>query len=165
MIQTKTLVLDILKDENEDDVISILSNYDVKQNYISYDLDYDGLKKKFKKLKLDSKIKIHYARAIFKDNKLIGIVNDVQLDNNQIEIELALLPEYQKADLIQEILEATSDKLLNKKGFKVVKAYCFEDYVAYKDALKASGFTEESRKENLTYRGLEKVCLFFEKKN
>ena len=40
MIQTKTLVLDILKDENEDDVISILSNYDVKQNYISYDYSF-----------------------------------------------------------------------------------------------------------------------------
>lgn len=163
MIQTKTLVLDVLKDENENDVISILSNYDVKQNYISYDLDLDGLKKKFKQLKLDSKIKIHYARAIFKDKQLIGIVNDVQTGKDIIEIELALLPDFQKEDLIEEILTAVSDELLNKKGFKTIKAYCFEDYVAYREGLKKAGFTELERKENLTYRGNDKVCLFFEK--
>ena len=47
---TENFVIDVFKDADEDAVISILSNNEVKNNYICYDLDYDGLRKKFKQL-------------------------------------------------------------------------------------------------------------------
>ena len=161
MIKTQNFTIDVFKDDDEDAVIGILANADVKKNYICYDLDYDGLKKKFKQLKLDSKIKIHYARAVFKEKELIAIVNDAHIEKDKVEIEIAVLPDYQKVDVLSEILEAISDELLNKKGFAEVVTYCFAGYSQYKDALDKAGFTKLEKEEDFTYRGNDVKCLFY----
>lgn len=163
MIKTQNFTIDVFKDEDEDSVISLLANEEVKKNYICYDLDYDGLKKKFKQLKLDSKIKIHYARAVFKDGILIAIVNDAITEKDKIEIEVAILPDYQKTEALAEILDAVADELLNKKGYAEVATYCFAGYSQYKDALDKAGFKKLAKEEDFMYRGNDIKCLFYNK--
>lgn len=163
MIKTQNFTIDVFKDEDEDSVISLLANEEVKKNYICYDLDYDGLKKKFKQLKLDSKIKIHYARAVFKDGNLIAIVNDAITEKDKVEIEVAILPDYQKTEVLAEILDAVTDELLNKKGYEEVATYCFAGYSQYKDALEKAGFNKLEKEESFMYRGNDIKCLFYNK--
>ena len=158
---TEHFVIDVFKDADEDAVISILSNNEVKNNYICYDLDYDGLRKKFKQLKLDSKIKIHYARAVFKDGKVIAIVNDVHMEKDKIEIEIAVLPEFQKSDIIAEILNAVTDELMNKKGFSEVLTYCFSSYKELREALEKANYSKLDKEETFMYRGNDVKCLFY----
>ncbi|MCR4899130.1 MAG: GNAT family N-acetyltransferase [Acholeplasmatales bacterium] len=160
MIRTERLVLDVLKDSDEDDVIAILSNPSVKENYICYDLDYDGYKKQFKQLKLNSKIKIHYARGIFLDNKLIGFINDARIRDDKIEIEMALAPDYRGQGYGTEALTACIDELFTK-GYTTVSTYCFKSNSTYANLLVKCGMTKLDREESLTYRGNDVVCTFY----
>ena len=160
MIRTERLVLDVLKDSDEEDVISILSNPTVKENYICYDLDYEGYKKQFKQLKLNSKIKIHYCRGIFLDNKLIGFINDARIRDDKIEIEIALSPDYRGQGYGTEALTASIDELF-QKGYTTVSTYCFKSNSNYANLLLKCGMTKLDREESLTYRGNDVVCTFY----
>ena len=160
MIKTERLVLDVLKDSDEEDVISILSNPTVKENYICYDLDYEGYKKQFKQLKLNSKIKIHYARGIFLDGKLIGFINDARIKDDKIEIEMALKPEARGLGYGTEALTAVIDELFSK-GYSTISTYCFKSNSTYANLLEKVGMKKLEREEKLTYRGNDVVCTFY----
>ena len=83
------------------------------------------------------------------------------MEKDKIEIEIAVLPEFQKSDIIAEILNAVTDELMNKKGFSEVLTYCFSSYKELREALEKDNYSKLDKEETFMYRGNDVKCLFY----
>ena len=161
MIETANLVLDMLKDKDMDETIKILTNDEVKKTYVIPDLTIKDQENLFKKLKLNSKSAGHYVRGIFKENKLIGIINENgRLVDGKIDLSIALSPEYQGQGLAKEALQGALEEMW-KLNYNEVSAYVFADNLASINVLEAVGMQKIDREEEMDYRGQKHKVVFY----
>ena len=161
MIETANLVLDMLKDKDKDETIKILTDDEVKKTYVIPDLTIKDQDNLFKKLKLNSKSEGHYVRGIFKENKLIGVINENgRLVDGKVDLSLALSPEYQGQGLAKEALQGALEELF-KLNYNEVSAYAFADNLACINVLEACGMQKIEREEEMDYRGQKHKVVFY----
>ncbi len=161
MVTTANLVLDSLKDKDQDAVIQILTNDKIKETYIIPDLAPRDAENLFKKLKLNSKSTGHYVRGIFKDNELIGIINENgRLVDKKVDLSIAIKPECQGKGFATEALKAAIEELF-KLGYEEVSSYSFETNLANIHVLENCNMERLPRQEKMTYREREYTVIFY----
>ncbi len=95
MITTKRLVIRPYSDEDQEDMAALLMNEIVKKTYIIPDFNSkEEAYCLFEKIQEFSFSDDHYEFGIYKDNQLIGWVNDVSMDTDTIELGYVINPEY-----------------------------------------------------------------------
>ena len=105
MVTTANLVLDSLKDKDQEAITQILTNDKIKETYVIPDLSPLDQENLFKKLKLNSKSKGHYVRGIFKDGQLIGLINENgRLVDKRVDLSIAIEPSFQGKDRLCDCL-------------------------------------------------------------
>ncbi len=102
-----------------------------------------------------------FVRGITLDGTLIGIVNDVDIDGDCIELGYALLPAYWGQGYASEMLAAVMEHLLGKR-FSVIRAGAFAENTASLRVMEKCGMRRVAETECIEYRGVRHTCIYFE---
>ena len=161
MVTTEHLVLDSLKDKDQEAVIRLLTDEKIKETYVIPDLAPRDAENLFKKLKLNSKSNGHYVRGIFKDEELIGIINENgRLVENRVDLSIAITPKFQGKGFASEALKAAIDELFSL-GYVEVSSYAFDTNLANTHLLEKCNMVKLPRQEKMFYRDHEHTVVFY----
>ena len=164
MIKTEQLIIKPLSDIDKTALVEILRNEKVSATYLTPDLTSDEVAEKlFNRIKELSYMPDRFARGIYLDNKLIGIINDTGIENGNVEIGYAIHPDYHNKGYGTEVLKAVIEKLF-EQGYAAVSAGIFEDNIASRRVLEKCGFILIDKTEDIEYKGKMHHCIYFEVK-
>ncbi len=162
MIKTERLVLKPLEERDREHLISMLRCEKVNNTYLVPDLlDDETASKLFGRIKEVSHMPHRFARGIYLENKLIGIVNDTGIENNIIEIGYAINPEYWGRGYATEALKGAIQYLF-ESGYAVIRAGIFEENIASRRVLEKCGLNLTDKNEDIEYKGKIHHCIYFE---
>ena len=163
-ISTERLTLRAFCEADKSDVIDILMNDCVKKTYMLPDfptrVDAEPL---FDRLKTHSENITRYVFAIALNNKVIGFMNDVEMNNGKIEVGYVIHPTYHNQGYATEALKALIAHL-HTNGFHTVTAGYFQGNAASRRVMEKAGMTMSDYEDDVEYRGQVHHCLYFESK-
>ena len=161
MIKTARLILKQLSPLDREDAKEILTDKTVKKTYMLPDLKTeDEISKMFDRLVKYSRSRKHYLVGIYFEKKLIGFINEVEVDGRAIELGYVINPSYHNRGFATEALTAVIDDLF-KKGFHKIITGAFEENVASIKVMKKSGMRKIKKEEDLEYRGRTHHCVYY----
>ena len=162
MIKTERLVLKPFEECDRESLILMLRNEKVNDTYLVPDLSNDETANKlFDRIKEVSYKPDRFARGIYLDNKLIGIINDTGIENGIIEIGYAINPEYWGRGYATEAFKGAIQYLF-ENGYSVIRAGIFEDNIASRRVLEKCGLKLTKTVEDIEYKGKMHHCVYFE---
>lgn len=161
MIITERLVLKSYTDKDQKDMIELLTNEKIKETFMIPDFyKEDEAISLFKKLKEYSYSEEHYYVGIYKDEQLIGFINDVYRDTDKIELGYVIHPNFHNKGYITEALGAVIKDLF-EKGFNEVMAGAFEANKASFRVMEKCGMKQIDKEEDIFYHGKAHHCIYY----
>ncbi|TCL53907.1 RimJ/RimL family protein N-acetyltransferase [Kineothrix alysoides] len=161
MITTKRLVIKPYSDEDQGDMILLLVNEKVKETYIIPDFNTrDEALSMFKKIQKLSYSDDHYEFGIYKDNQLIGWVNDVYKDAVKIELGYVIDPDYHNNGYATEVLKAVIEDIF-LKGFNEIVTGTFVTNKASIKVIEKCGMKRIDREEDIVYQDKLQHCIYY----
>ena len=126
-IKTPRLILSSISDNDYLSMIDLFTNKEIKKTYMIKDLHNEEEKKQyFNIIKEYTLSPLHYAYGINKDNSLIGFINDVEINNDEIEVGYFISPKEWNKGYASEALKGYIIEMFNL-GFKRVIAGHFKE--------------------------------------
>ena len=160
-IQTLRLTLGEIRDCDFDDMMSVLKNEVVAATYRIPDLETREAEiELFEYLRNISQREDRYLFGIFLDGKLIGLINDCEINNECIEMGYALHPDYHNQGYTTEAFAAVIKSLLSK-GFTEIIAGAFEDNIASMRVMEKCGMKRTKMTAEIEYRGKTHKCVYY----
>lgn len=161
-IITPRLVLKSLEDSDEDRAIYLYEHPLVSKTFMSPVFHNEGEKKAFyKRLKDFSKNNDRIVYGIYLNKSLIGIINDVGIKNDSIELGYLIDPDLWNRGYATEALTAVINSLF-EIGFKTIECGHFENNPASGRVMQKSGMHKVEKTEVVDYLGEKHNCLFYE---
>ncbi len=161
-ISTPRLTLRPFSDDDQGEMIEMLTNDIIKQTYMIPDFDSEEqviqLFKRYQELSLK---KDRFVVGIDLDGKLIGFMNDTGIKDDYIELGYVIAPKYHKKGYCTEALKAAIAYLFDQ-GFRTVAAAAFEDNIASRRVMEKAGMKRLDREESIEYRGVTHRCICYE---
>lgn len=160
-IQTLRLTLGEIRDCDFDDMMSVLKNDVVAATYRIPDLETrEAELDLFEYLRDISQREDRYLFGIFLDCKLIGLINDCEINDECIEMGYALHPDYHNRGYTTEAFSAVIKSLLSK-GFTEIIAGAFEDNIASIRVMEKCGMKRTKMTAEIEYRGKTHKCVYY----
>ncbi|MBR4035068.1 MAG: GNAT family N-acetyltransferase [Clostridia bacterium] len=160
-IETLRLTLGEIRDCDFDDMMSVLKNEVVAATYRIPDLDTrEAELELFEYLRDISQREDRYLFGIFLDGKLIGLINDCEINSECIEMGYALHPDYHNRGYTTEAFAAVIKSLLSK-GFTEIIAGAFEDNLASIRVMEKCGMKRTKMTAEIEYRGKTHKCVYY----
>lgn len=163
-IITDRLCLRSIMDEDRDAVCCLLTNEIVEMTYMLPEFksaeEIIGL---FFRLKELSSINSRFVYGVALNGKIIGIINDVYICGEEIELGFAFHPDYHNKGYATETLDAAI-KFLFDMGYSIVKTGAFECNLASQRVMQKAGMHRLDSNEKIDYRGVVHKCIMFEKR-
>ena len=161
-LTTSRLVLRRFLETDRDCIIRILRNEEISKTFMLPEFSDDSVAGRlFDCILLNSQSDAHYERAVCLDGQIIGLVNDVEIQNNTIELGYVIHPDYQGRGYATEALSASIQQLF-RLGYSAVRAGYFEENPASGRVMEKSGMHRVSKTEEIEYRGILHKCLYYE---
>ncbi len=161
-IKTKRLCLSPLRLCDRDTLIAMFREDIVKATYMLPDLEDEEIANKlFSRLLALSLENEHFLLGIYYEETLIGIINDVGMEEGSVELGYALSPAYHNRGLMSEALSATISHL-KTCGFSKVRCGAFDTNVSSFRVMEKCGMQKIDYTEMVEYRGKTHLCLFYE---
>lgn len=161
MIKTKRLLIQPYCDDDENAMIELLTNHEIKETYIIPDFNsIEDAKDYFRKLLSYSKSSSHYERGIYFNNRLIGFVNDVYIDDKTIEIGYVIHPNYHNRGFATEALKAVIDDLLFL-GFQSILTCAFESNLPSFRVMEKCGMKMIDKTITIFHQNKNQRCLYY----
>lgn len=161
-IKTNRLIIKNLSINDQKEMIDLLNNNEIKKTYMipSFVNKEESIEyfNKLLNISLDDK---HYLNGIYLNNYLIGMINDIHIDNKEIEIGYFINPIYWNKGYATEALKAMIDYLFNI-GFKRIIAGYFEENIASSRVMAKSGMKPIDFTDNILYRNKNHKCRYYE---
>jgi RimJ/RimL family protein N-acetyltransferase len=160
-ITTPRLTLSALRECDFDAVMAIFKNDVVKATYMVPDLPTrEDEAKLFSRICELSMKNDRYVFGIFLDGKLIGILNDTEINGVNIEMGYALHPDYYNQGYATEACGAVIEHLFSK-GFEVILAGAFEGNEASMRVMEKCGMKRTKMTAEIEYRGVTHKCVYY----
>ena len=161
-IKTNRLIIKSLNINDQKEMIDLLNNKDIKKTYMIPDFDNEEESIKYfnKLLNISSDIK-RYLNGIYLNNHLIGMINDVHIENKEIEIGYFIDPSYWNKGYATEALKAMIEYLFSV-GFNRIVAGYFEENIASSKVMAKSGMKPIDFTDNILYRNKNHKCRYYE---
>lgn len=160
-INTSRLNLSAFRECDFDAMMAIFKNDVVKATYMVPDLQTrEDEIKLFSALCALSEREDRYVFGIFLDGKLIGILNDTEINGFNIEIGYALHPDYYNQGYATEAFSAVIEHLFSK-GFEVILAGAFEENTASMRVMEKCGMKRTKMTAEIEYRGVTHKCIYY----
>ena len=162
-IHTERLRLRAINDGDVEEVLSIVTDKEVANTYMLPDFETreDALQL-FASLKRLSSAFDRFVYGIDLDGKIIGFVNEVEIENDEIEVGFVISPDHKSNGYATEVLEASMDELF-RLGFNKVKTGVFEGNLASVRVMEKSSMRRLDMTTELEYRGKVHKCIWFER--
>jgi len=149
-----------LSPEDERSTVEILTHDTVKKTYMVPDLTDEAAKKLFIRLLTLSHDPAHYIRGIYRNDRLIGFINDTEIVSGTIELGWAVHPDFHKRGYATQAVTAAIDELLTL-GFHEVQAGAFAENPASIRVMEKCGMKRIDKSEQIDYRGKVHDCVFY----
>ena len=164
-IITKRLTLKPYSEQDEDDMVSLLTNDIIRKTFMIPDLPTKEKRQAmFLKLLSWSRSGEHLELGIYLNNRLIGFLNDVEIEDKAIELGFVIHPDHHGCGYATEALQATIRHLFNL-GYREVVAGAFVDNAASMKVMQKCGMGKIDKAEDIPYRGEIRHCQYFSIKN
>ena len=155
------MTLGEIRDCDFDDMMSVLKNDVVAATYRIPDLETrEAELDLFEYLRDISQREDRYLFGIFLDCKLIGLINDCEINDECIEMGYALHPDYHNRGYTTEAFSAVIKSLLSK-GFTEIIAGAFEDNIASIRVMEKCGMKRTKMTAEIEYRGKTHKCVYY----
>lgn len=159
MIQTERLVIQPFSDRDTERMMELFTNEIIKKTYMIPDYDsMDKVKALFARMMELSQGEERYVRGIYCDDTVIGMVNDVGIQDGKIEVGYMLDPAYHNKGYGTEMLKAVISYLFTK-GYKEVLAGAFEENIPSQRVMEKTGMKLTDVVDEIEYRGKVHKCV------
>ena len=161
-IVTERLCLRSIKDEDFEGLYRLLTNEIVAKTYILPELKSkeEGIRL-FLRLKELSQVNSRFVYGIALNGEIIGLINDVDICGDQIELGFAFHPDHHNKGYATESLKAAIKSLFDM-GYVTVKTGAFETNLPSQRVMEKAGMTKLSETESVEYKGVTHNCVMFE---
>lgn len=160
-LTTKNLVLKSIEDDDRNDVFSVFENALVGKTYmIPVFPDDEAREKFFLRLKENTLKTTRFCYGIYCNKSFIGLLNDVDVKNDEIEVGYCLHPDVWNRGYATEALEAAIKELF-RMGYKTVVAAHFIENSASGRVMQKCGMTRINREEVIEYKGVKHQCIYY----
>ena len=161
-IHTERLCLAGITDRDVDDMIALLTNEEIKRTFMLPDFQsHEEEKRMFERFKNLSNASDRFVYGIYKNDRLIGFINEVDVHGAEIEVGYVVHPAEQNQGYATEVLRAAISTLF-ALGYAVVKAGAFEGNAASMRVMEKCGMHRIAYTEDIEYRGTIHCCRFYE---
>lgn len=161
MIKTERLVIRAYSDQDQEDMIALLTNETIKKTFMIPDLQTrEDAIMMFKKLQLNAKSRNHYEFGIYLKDHLIGFVNDVFFSEVKIELGYVIHPAYHKQGYATEVLQAVIKDLFHK-GIQEIVTGAFATNSASLRVMEKCGMHRIAIEDDIFYRGETQHCVYY----
>jgi RimJ/RimL family protein N-acetyltransferase len=161
MITTERLVIKPYSDEDQEDMVLLLMNEKVKESYVIPDFNTrDEAISMFKKIQKLSYSEDHYEFGVYKNNQLIGWVNDVYKDTVKIELGYVIHPDYHNNGYATEVLKAVIEDIFSR-GFNEIITGAFETNKPSIRVMEKCGMKRIDQEEDMVYQGKLQHCVYY----
>ncbi len=161
MITTERLVIKPYDDNDEDRMVNLITNEAIKKTYMIPDFgSREEAIAMFKKLQKYSCSNERYEFGIYKQNELIGFVNDVNIESDSIEIGYVIHPNFHNNGYASEMLSSVIEDLF-QKGFYTVIAGAFETNKASCRVMEKSGMKRIEKETDVFYHNKRQHCIYY----
>lgn len=161
MIITKRLTIKPIELKDQDAMISLFLNEQIKETYMIPDLTYEEASAFFHKLQIISQSNERYQLGIYLQDQLIGFLNDTAIEDDTIELGYMIHPDHQKKGYASEALQAIILHLF-QNGFHKIIAGAFMENIASQKVMITCGMKKTNKQDRITYHGHEHVCVYYE---
>lgn len=160
-LATERLTLGRLRETDGEKLIALLQDPAVTCTYMVPDLNTEEEKEAlFKRLKAFTFDEKRFARGIFLDGRLIGMIHDVGMEAEEVELGWFVDPEFQGRGFASEALSAVIPELY-ADGFKVIKAGAFIENAASIRVMRKCGMRPTGEREMIDYRDKAHECVYY----
>ena len=104
-----------------------------------------------------------YIAGIYLADKLIGMINDVEIHGEKIEMGYALYPDYWNQGYATEAFKGVISYLF-ENGFSEVYTGAFESNLASIRVMEKAGMKRMNSKAQIEYRGRNHRCVYYSTK-
>lgn len=180
MLQTNRLVIRPYQDKDQEVMIELLTNDQIKETYMIPDFDTkEDAIAMFHKLQQYSLSEEHYEFGIYlkgqpignikvneadeEKDKLIGFVNDVDIKDSTIELGYVIHPDYHGIGYATEMFAAVIEDLF-QRGFKEVITGAFFENKASIRVMEKCNMTLMDQEDDIYYHGRIHHCVYYSKK-
>ena len=163
VITTPRLRLGPVRDEQEDAVIDLLAKEEVGRTYMLPEFTCrEQIYRVFDTYRQRSRAEDRFVYGIYRDEVLVGLLNDVCIENGGIELGYIIHPDHKNQGYATEAL-AGATKALFDMGFSRVRTGAFPENIPSIRVMEKCGMVRLEETETLEYRGKTYHCVLFEK--
>ncbi len=160
VIKTERLLLAPLEEGDGKELIAILRDPGVNGTYMVPELDMpDAQKALFDRLYAFTHREDRFARGIYLDGRLIGMIHDVGMEEGEVELGWFVDPASRGRGFAPEALAAAVRELF-AEGFRVIKAGAFTENAASLRVMEKCGMRPTGEREIIPYRGRDRECVY-----
>ena len=161
-IRTKRLLLKPLSVSDKKDMVLLLNDINITKTYMIPDFankeEEDGFFNRVMKLTSGDN---HISYGIFLNDKVIGFINDVSINHDEIEVGYFIDSKEWNKGYASEALEAMID-ILFKIGFKRIIAGYFVGNEASRRVMEKCHMTPINKEEVISYKNHDDLCKYYE---
>ena len=147
--------------QDREPMLDILTDDTVKQTYMLPDFaDRRDALPLFRRLAEFSRNESHYVRGICLEERLIGFLNDVEIQDDSIELGYVIHPNFQGKGYMTEALRSAVDALFSM-GYQEIICGAFEENAASIRVMVKAGMQKLSRTDEMEYRDKRHQCVYY----
>ena len=147
--------------QDREAMLDILTDDTVKQTYMLPDFaDRRDALPLFRRLAELSRDESRYVRGICLEERLIGFLNDVEIQDGSIELGYVIHPDFQGKGYMTEALRSAVDALF-LMGYREIICGAFEENAASIRVMVKAGMQKLSRTDEMEYRDKRHQCVYY----
>lgn len=151
----------MLTTADEAAMLDLLTNDRIKQTYMLPDFaEKEDALPLFQRLLGRSQDDAHFVRGIYADGKLVGFLNDVEIENGSIELGYVIHPNHWGKGYATAALKAAISELF-RLGCREVVTGAFSRNTASIRVMEKAGMTLQEKTEEINYRGQTHHCIYY----
>lgn len=147
--------------EDWEAILDLLTDETVGRTYMLPDYkSKEEAEPLFRRLVALSQDESRYVAGIYLDGCFIGMMNETEIKDRQIEMGYALLPAYYNCGYATESFTGAITYLLSH-GFETVAAGAFAENTASLRVMEKCGMVRRSQTDEIEYRGAVHTCVYY----
>lgn len=160
IVQTPRLMLRRMTSLDMKEGIRILRDERINKTYMIPDLTEESAKKLYARFVDLSAKRDRYVRGIYLNNRLVGFINDPEIQESSLELGWVVDPEYHNHGFCTEAVTHAIQDLFDR-GFTEVLAGAFVENPASIRVMEKSAMQLIEKTEEIEYRGQTHHCIFY----
>ena len=158
---TKRLQIKPIAPEDKEAVLDLLTDETVAKTYMlpEYTCRAEA-EPLFRRLVALSEDSSRYVAGVYLDGRFIGMMNETEIKETQIEMGYAFLPAYYNRGYATEAFTGAISYLL-ANGFETVVAGAFSENAASLRVMEKCGMKKQDYTDTVDYRGAAHTCVYY----